>query len=556
MTRLGVSEHQNLASDSFQRLVSLAANVKPENALQFCAGIEALSFVQSLGGYFHYHKSRIALNAVIRGSGKGRNSSKVFFPDALREVVNLATDVTGEVSTLEPLNKADGTDRARLELIRYLARLGQVQIAPVDFDHRIDVLRCIIINEILPAERCDDILDRVSMAGTLSQDSFREVLGIRLLNLGAVFLRCVKFVRNERVRFLDSLPVERCAEDLLPVLPIVVGRTAAEDYWLMSPLQLGGSPGDRDAFLNLFSRKISELRGLLRDFPIVFERGQEAYRILPTDRFPVVKCNFGRILVPDFVALSRSFSRVVDFSLMDAYRQRDELDFYNQVRGASLEIYIEELLADRLPAVVVIPERDYETSQGVKRSPDVTIIDPTDSRLMCVEIKARRLAASTSAEVRNEDLDNNFSGSLEALARLPGKVEDMSGYPEFSEYADLLASIPQDRRIYISVVPEMVFFQEELETQRVELVENHPLSQIRQPTCFMDLQQFEIAVELARLHDEPLGELLEQYYQDCKGCDFNTPSARRFRDRQRVGLSDSYVWKRFKPYQELVRATT
>src|SRR5262249_13607683 len=125
----------------------------------------------------------------------------------------------------------------------------------------------------------------------------------------------------------------------------------------------------------------------------------------------------------------------------------------------------------------------------------------------------------------------------------PKKIEALYSAPEFRPWHQQLARIPKERAVLVSVVANTVFFHDELEPLRAHFEPLHPLHELGQPFCFLDLLVFERAVELARAHQIPVAQLFREHYEDARRGDPNTAAARMFRGRETPEASSTFAWR-------------
>lgn len=542
-------QHQSRnAEDAFAFLVSLANRKDLGYLLEVGAGISAIAgfaepMTDSLARSCHYQVSRIVLDATLRSSASTEWTARPRRED-LSTIINNAIDATNFTGALQRMSAASGSSAARLEMTRFLAQLGQVQIAP--FEHYPAILagRAVGLLDDIPIRRRSEIERRVAGARQVLDLPAQQILGVSVLDAAKVYLLILKWYADRWNHLNARLPEgeQRKTEALRELDDL-----ALQNYWSFTPESVTGHPGlfqaEIRAFLNLFSRTPAELRVSNQELNSPYGIGHVSCRMLPLDRNPVVALSNDRYLVPNVTIFRNAFGNVIDFSLMDAYRQYGLDDLYNQARGAALELYLEELISDRLPSCLLIPEIEYRSALGSKKSPDLCILDLSDRSLIAVEVKARRLSPAAAVETTDSDLDSNHGPSVDALRKLPGKIEDLFSMPEFEPWQQQLAQIPEDRVIFVAVVGSAVFFHDELEPLRARLDPSHPLAQLDQPFCLLDLAVFERAVELARRHQLPLGQLLREHHEDTRAGDADTGAARLFRGREMPEPSDTFAWR-------------
>jgi hypothetical protein len=253
--------------------------------------------------------------------------------------------------------------------------------------------------------------------------------------------------------------------------------------------------------------------------------------MLPVDRFPIIALPGRQYVIPNITIFRKSFPHVIDFSLLERFANSGLREPYEHVRGASLELYIADLIANRLPNCQTIPEIEYKSPRGRIKSPDLCILDSVDGSLVAVEAKARRLSPMAAVSGGDGDLDRNHAPSLLAIKNLPRKLEGLFTAPEFKPWQEDLKNINRDRAVLVSVVIGAIFFHDEIEPLRAKLDMHHPLHAMPLPFCFLDLAVFERAVEVAHEHGIPLAQLLREHHEDTLRAGGQTTAARLFRNR-------------------------
>ena len=536
------------ANIAFTFVVSQANRKDLSYLLEICAGVSVVAGLAEarkdpLRAILHHQTSRILLDAILESNASVEHTARPRAND-LAKLINNTKDAGDDPEAIQRMMSASGTHSARLELMRFLAQLGQIQIAPFEHHPTVVAGRAVAFLDEIPATLRPEIEARVAGARRILDLPIKRVLGITARQAADVYMLLLKHYSSLWHEVSSQLSQgERRVAEILPQLD----HCAAQGYWSFTPRSLTGGSGlleaEIEAFLGLFARSPEELRMLSRAQGTPFGVGPYACRMLPVDRFPIVALPGNQYAIPNITILRNSFARVLDFSLLDAYRNFGIDELYNQVRGASLELYLQALIADRLPSSILIPETPYRTSHGEKKSPDLCVLDVENKWLIAIEAKARRLSPVASVTATDSDLDNNHAPSIQALSKLPSKIGELRKFPEFEQWRSQLAQIPADRTILVSVVAEALFFHDELEPLRARFDSHHPLAELELPFCFLDLPVFENAVEVARAHQVPLGLLLQEHYEDTRTGDPNTSAGRRFRGREEPDPSDRYAWR-------------
>ncbi len=199
---------------------------------------------------------------------------------------------------------------------------------------------------------------------------------------------------------------------------------------------------------------------------------------------------------------------MVDFALNESLGNE-----YEQARGALFHLYLRQLVEDRLPETVIIPETRYNTAKGGKDSSDLTLVDPQAGRIMPVEVKGRRITLATRLVLGDQELEDNLRDAFEALRKLPGKIADLrAGRREFESWREAIGAAGNSPPVLVAVIREGLYGLTHLVREQARLEPQHPLNQITEPYCLLSADAFEKAVEVARHMSRPLAELLEEHY--------------------------------------------
>jgi hypothetical protein len=269
-----------------------------------------------------------------------------------------------------------------------------------------------------------------------------------------------------------------------------------------------------------------------------YQLGHPGKRLSPLERFPIVRLDAspgapGRYIVPNFRHYERSFAPIVDFTLQAALGKD-----YEAARGALLHLYLQQLLKDRLPGAVVVPETRYDRARGGKDSPDLALIEPTVGRIVAIEVKGRGINLATRLSVGDEELKENLRDAYDALLRLPAKVADLrGGRPEFAQWREAIAATAETRPVLVVVVRAGLQFLSQLIREQVAQDAKHPVAKLKHLYCVLSVDEFEQAVEVARATDGSLAEILEQHHRRSADRDPGAPPPEWFGEkdeRQRV----------------------
>lgn len=511
-------------------------------------------------------KTRLFSQAVLSSSAVYTQDGVLPSSEDFRKIINDCNHILHDPDDLALVSSASGTDRAHLEFQRFFVRLAAQQFPGQRPDTWGDTGRLIAMFEVLPERHADrvPIAQQPQVRSVVA--SLEAVLGARLSDLAIAFadiLAWQTFLAQKNHRLFSASGLTHAKENeseehraerqalyllslILPV-PVLDELLVADLTHVLKMLDLV-TPGYSSeamprvqAFLNLAARSAGELRSMLR--LAEYQLGHHSKRLSPLERYPIVRVDppgeWGAptFVVPNYRHLLESFPSIVDFTLADSLGTD-----YQAARGALLHLYLRQLVEDRLPDIVIVPETKYDQARGAKDSPDLTLIDLRSGRLIAVEVKGRRINLATRISVSSEDLRNNLTDAFAALGRLAAKVTDLySPRPEFSSWR---AAIDQTRNappILVVVVREGLQFLSQFVSEEVKQDPLHPLRRVHDPYCLLSSGDFERAVEIARSSKQSLGHLLAEHNRRSGERDYQSSPAEWFGQDTHEILQDSFA---------------
>lgn len=275
------SEHTSRESlTAFSFAVSLANRKNLGYLLEVAAGISAIAGLSSpledrLARACHYQVSRVVVDAILR-SNASTESNAYLNPGDIGKLVNNAIDVTNNVEALMKLQAVNGTDAAKLEAMRYLGQLGQVQIAPFEEDPTHVAGRAIGLLEVLPA-RHREFIDQRVVGAIQVLGAIEELLGISVSDAAELYLVLLALCADRWKKFNLYLPK---GESRLEEALIHLDQWGRDKSWSFTPdlvERLSRQPEKKvRAFLALFSRTPAQLRAFLGDLAYPFQIGHPA----------------------------------------------------------------------------------------------------------------------------------------------------------------------------------------------------------------------------------------------------------------------------------------
>ncbi len=264
-----------------------------------------------------------------------------------------------------------------------------------------------------------------------------------------------------------------------------------------------------NAFLRLVSAPTRKLRDIIRDEP-VFSQGYLSDRVSPLERYPVIEIDQNKYTVPNFRYLEHALAGGLRFMLQEAYPNNE----FNEIFGSIQEIYITQMISERLPWLVCIPETEYHRGKNRCDGPDLTVIDGSGKWLVALESKAKHITAATRLAPVSDALLRDLERVFEGLAKLPTKIRDLyAGLAEYRDYQSDIESTRSRTPICWVVMGEGVHFLPEVVRLLLDKRPDHFLNRYEYPYCLMGLDAFELAVEIAADHRASLYDLLQSYWR-------------------------------------------
>jgi hypothetical protein len=463
--------------------------------------------------------------------------------ETMRRVLNDCNDVTVNTPGLARLQEVNGTDRVHLEFQLFLAQMANVQFPPQDPRARERSGRLIAMLEALPRSHADRIpIEQRARVEQLLPEIV-QFLGTPISRLARCFFDVLLWQSVIQIRSRQRL------EEYLALLPYRTDER--ERQWLITSALFDLEPSldpflefndrqisilrqgreaergpDLAQFCRIFSATVVELRAAMNYQP-EYQAGHVSSRLSPLERFPLVRIeaagNEPSYIVPNVPHLTKSFSPVLDHYIGAEFGER-----YNHVRGALLELYVQCLIENQLPDLMLIPETAYGRRGGERRGADLTIIDRRCRRLVLVEVKGKRIGLITRLTMEPEGLRSELDRAYRALRELPRKVEDLyAGRPEYEPYQGDIELTRGSEPLFVVVVSEGVYSMGEL-VRVLATQPNDPLYGYPYRYCVFSLDIFEKVVAISKKTERPLVDLLEEHWERSLRQEYNELGADSF----------------------------
>lgn len=512
------------------------------------------------------HENIRILSGLVLSSKAGFTGSRRLPSE--RELIAILNDCRQagyDKENSKRLRDANGTERARLEVQRTLAKVFISQIPLQDNLSSGRAGRLIAMLERLPREfperipagqrrEVQQVLSVMEeILGATPSELFQILKGLLVWLEDLVYQPIMNSVSAAAsVQSAAAITDERSRRQFKIVCSFLTPQEELDSLIAINlqdfisafqravPESASTIAGSTRAFFALASRSVQELRDVFQQED--FKKGTADIRLSPLNRFPIVRiddpeASGPRFVVPNVRILNRAFDYLIDFALRDRIGST-----YDHARGALLHLYLRQLIETQLPGLVVIPETSYDSSTGRRESADLTLIDFIAHRIIGIEIKGRSINLSTRVMLETELITRNLEDVFSALSRLPRKIADLrSNESGFAQWKDEIETSREFPSILVGVLREgLPLALPELLREHANLDTTHPLNSIEETHCILSADVFERAVELARLSGRPLGELLDNHYRQSSARDFASHNADAFGEDHRP-LPDTFA---------------
>lgn len=290
------------------------------------------------------------------------------------------------------------------------------------------------------------------------------------------------------------------------------------------------------SYAQLFSRGIDEHRARL-DRP-EYNLGPTGLGLSTLDRFPLVSGQSGGCwYVPNLRTLVGAATPAPHFTLMKRCP-----DDYADARGFGLEQYLASMVKERMPSLSVIPEKTWPSTMGEVAGPDLILLDHGRKPVTIgIEIKARRMVPSTRFDLGQEELANNYDELWGATARVFNKLDEILGGSSggYQEFATDLGRAREYPRMAIGIAGEAPYLFGELSTRQAQVDSQNPLHGLSDWTV-MSSESFERMIEVTVQDNRELGDVLDDYVEDCHNLELSCPMAEFYRNAE-IKVSASYA---------------
>lgn len=438
----------------------------------------------------------------------------------LIHVMNNLNQASLDPNFLKPIGEESDTSR----LLRHFSTMANKQFRFQTRDFLLRFGRSYLLTEAIPVRVRELLRERLGPSFLDIPTEFSRVAGLSpsenlALGLGILALLRARFqdliqAALESVGSANLPGRDKRQADFLYTLLPHPDRLKTMSIFRASELVLKEgatfTPTKVDSFLSLVARTTQFLRSLSTKPP--YDKGFLSYRLSPLERYPLIAPPPGNgswFIAPSLHYLDRIITELPHYLLQDTTETRSK---YQTTRGVVQEIYLSQLLEYRLPSLRLIAERTYKRSGGSWKGPDLTILDPRAKRLILLESKAVRIQARAISDTALQPLLHDLDDAVGAARRLYEKWQHFKQrLPEYKDWQAELDAHMSSPPIAVIVIGEGVEFLAEKIELAVQAGLVDSLGDLPFPYCFMDLETFEYAVEVAVASREGLAQILEEY---------------------------------------------
>ena len=487
------------------------------------------NFDNSMGGansffpVLNYERITMLSKAII-GSNSREYKEKLFDINLIPLIFNKLSDATLTNEFIE------GSKDPNFKLLNFMARKAILTYDMQNIDIKHNIARSYALYEHYPLKLVTELKDKHKSNYIDIPKIFEEKYGLSIKEY--LLIGLIIIIRYQNIykkyfainkKFSEEI-IERRKKDkevtqllIRNLASIIVDSDESRQSLFFNPHDLmfkDSSIIDTqkiNGFLNLVSKTSKELSILQRIDP--YNKGDIVYRLCPLQRYPLIKMNEERYIVPNIGYFISSFTRNIHFILQDLYPANE----FNQTFGSVFEYYINDFVEDRLESLTVIPETKYLKSKNHNDGPDLCVIDKENTSIIMFEVKSKNLRLDTKLAPLSKDLLVDLDRSFKALKKLPDKYDDLlHGFSEYSEWQKEIDSIchKDKENVYaFSIINHGILLLPDLINYIRENEEEHFLNYYPFKFGILTVENFEKVIELAHEQKKSLPDLLHSYWE-------------------------------------------
>ena len=291
-------------------------------------------------------------------------------------------------------------------------------------------------------------------------------------------------------------------------------------------------------FLKIVSKTSKELSLLQSEKP--FNQGDLLFSISPLERYPIVKIDQDRYIIPNIRFFAISLCNIIHYALQEKFLENQ----FNETYGSVFEYYVQELIKNRTKGKTFIPETRYKKSKNFIDGPDLTILDKSEESITLIEIKAKNITLASKQDPLSDSFIKDMRRVFNALSKLPEKLNDLyNDFKEYSEWQKDIKSIPKENSQCFVVMGQGLVFMSGIINKVKSNIPDHFLNQFPYKYGVFTIDKFEEALELVYDENISLTDLLTNYWKASISDEVTNYNAEQFGGL--VSDSNDYFLKKF-----------
>lgn len=275
-------------------------------------------------------------------------------------------------------------------------------------------------------------------------------------------------------------------------------------------------------YLSLLARTSCDLQTQISRLP-EYNVGDLPDRLNPLERYPIIKIHEDGFFVPNARFCYDGISNLLHFILQDYFLKDSNDNKYHQQMGYIQEIFLKNLISEKLQSISLIPEISYMKGKNRVDGPDFTLLENETNRLIAIESKFKHVRNLARVAPLPKTLHEELSNIVSVIKKIDTKVLDMYfGFPEYGIFQEKINKTKENLPIYVVIIGEgieflsEIFFRGDLDTS---------ITSMKNSICLMDVEAFEELVDYSTQEQIPLSELLDEYSKTSRSNDLQNPGA-------------------------------
>ncbi|MCF7911540.1 MAG: hypothetical protein K9M99_03350 [Candidatus Cloacimonetes bacterium] len=254
-----------------------------------------------------------------------------------------------------------------------------------------------------------------------------------------------------------------------------------------------------DYLTTFFSIDISEIKNLVRikDYDRLISDWQ------PFRNKSLIKIENGNFIIPSLYDYKL---RMLD--VIPTYINSQEKPILKGIfteLGYCYEKYVLNYFAEKIPNIIIIPERNFNSSN---LGPDIVIVDRSKNILIAIEIKSKHIKLNSRHNPSNEEKNGLIDISLTEMRNLNEKIKKIFRYEgDYKEYQSAISSCKIENSFSLVICADYGFFIDKEIWERYSENNDH----INYNYIFMDIPRIENVIEYTAHHNKLISDSLQTY---------------------------------------------